>query len=70
MKKRYEVRVSDDLLFVGVFDLQENEYVVNECVKFLDYVMLLDTAELICDLCNKVDEQTARIEELKKEIKQ
>ena len=60
-KERYKVRVSDDLCFVGVFDLQENKYVVNESV------ICLDTAHLLCDLFNKVDKQVSRIKELEKE---
>lgn len=60
-KERYKVRVSDDLCFVGVFDLQENKYVVNESV------ICLDTAHLLCDLFNKVDKQDARIKELEEE---
>lgn len=60
-KERYKVRVSDDLCFVGVFDLQENKYVVNESV------ICLDTAHLLCDLFNKVDKQASRIKELEKE---
>lgn len=61
-KERYKVRVSDDLCFVGVFDLQENKYVVNESV------ICLDTAHLLCYLFNKVDKQVSRIKELEKEI--
>ena len=63
-KERYKVRVSDDLCFVGVFDLQENKYVVNESV------ICLDTAHLLCDLFNKVDKQVSRIKELEKENQQ
>ena len=60
-KERYKVRISDDLCFVGVFDLQENKYVVNESV------ICLDTAHLLCDLFNKVDKQDARVKELEEE---
>lgn len=61
-KERYKVKVSNDLETVGVFDLQENEYVVNE------RVMLLGTAHLLCDLFNRVDKQYTKIKELETQV--